>query len=86
MAKAATWKVLAWASKQPPPAPEITLQMCCPNCGVEAALAMTAPGCVVIGTVGLSVVFDSPSFKPATNFMPDVIQCRACRKIFSGES
>lgn len=83
MARDRTWKILDWPSQQRPPVLE--MEMSCPSCGEAASLPYTDPGCKIIGAIGLSVVFDNPDFKPAQKFMPDEIQCRSCRKIFSVE-
>ena len=82
-----TWKVLRFDCQQPAPAQEITVEMTCPGCRATAMLTMMEPGNPVIASIGLNLVFDDPDFTPPHKFMPEEIQCRSCRKIFSaGES
>jgi tRNA pseudouridine(38-40) synthase len=40
---------------------------------------------IIIAACGLNLIFDPPGFRPPSNFMPDSIQCRGCRKIFESE-
>jgi len=76
-----TWNVLTWNDK-----PEATrpIMLCCPKCGSDARLDIgETPGGIIIAAIGLGIVFDPPGYRPPSNFMPDEIKCRTCRKIFS---
>jgi hypothetical protein len=75
------WGVVAWADK-PQKTEEIPL--CCPNCASDAILEIgETPGATIIAAIGLGIIFDPAGYTPPKNFLPDEIQCRTCRKIFS---
>lgn len=40
-------------------------------------------GALLIAAIGLNLVFDPPGHVPPEGFMPDEVQCRTCRKIFT---
>jgi rubredoxin len=76
-----TWKILSWLNK---PERITTIGLCCPHCGVDAELEIgTNLGSAVIAAIGLSLVFDNPDNVPPDNAMPDEVQCRSCRLIFT---
>lgn len=78
-----TWNVTRWDSK---PHKTHLISLICPHCGTDAALEVgDMPGASMIAAVGLSLIFDPPSYAPPDNTLPDEIKCRTCRKIFSGE-
>ena len=74
-----TWKVLEWRSEPKGVADWIPLD--CP-CGYEAECptSVVAP---VISIMGMTLIFDPPGYEPPTNFLPDVIKCRKCGRIYS---
>jgi hypothetical protein len=77
------WKVLDWPAR---PASTRPLMLCCPRCQTDQQLEVGhTPGGVIIAAMALTIVFDPPNYKPRDNFMPESIQCRNCRKIFSSE-
>lgn len=77
---AKTWKVLSWPAQK-----SGTISLSCPHCGNDAECPTSGqPGSLVIAAIGLGIVFDNPSHTPPENWLPTVIQCRKCRRIFDG--
>jgi hypothetical protein len=75
------WKVIHWPNR-----PQVHRQISpvCPKCGRDAVLEIgDTPGGTIIATIGLGIVFDPPGYVPPENFMPQEIQCRGCRSIWS---
>lgn len=78
-----TWKVLRWEHEHEA---DGVLELQCPCCEVDALLPTFGPSPLIIAAIGLSLVFDPPGARPAPDFMPDEIQCRYCRRIFTSDS
>jgi hypothetical protein len=83
-----TWRVLSWKSRPEGVPDGEPVELCCPHGEGHWALVPTAgpPGSMVIAVMGMSVVFDRPSNVPPTYWLPDEIQCRKCRRIYSRDS
>jgi hypothetical protein len=78
-----TWKVLKWINE---PKNKAAIPLDCPHCGTEAELQFRSDfGALIIAANGLRLILDPPGFIPPQDFMPDVIQCRHCFRIFSEE-
>jgi hypothetical protein len=80
MGRVRTWKVLQWHDR-----PERTESYCvaCPECGTDAFLEVGKVPALVIGAIGLGLIFDTPSYQPPSNFLPNMIRCRTCRMAFT---
>lgn len=78
----ATFKILTWHD---PPEKRRTVNLQCMHCGKDADLEVADIPALIIASMGMGVIFDPPSYDPPDNFFPDEIQCRSCRRIFSGE-
>lgn len=77
------WKVLEWADK---PTQLRTICPTCPKCGWDGELEVgPTPGATILATIGLGIVFDPPGYQPPAAFMPQAIQCRGCRRVWSTE-
>ena len=60
------------------------IDLICPGCGIEAEVPTRGHAeSPVIASLGLNVIFENPSYVPPPNWMPKMIQCRYCRRIFS---
>ena len=56
----------------------------CPKCGWDGELEVgETPDALILATIGLGIVFEPAGYRPPQNFMPDAIQCRGCRSIWS---
>jgi hypothetical protein len=73
-----TWKVLELGI-----APTSTLSLCCPHCGTDAVMPVGEPDSPVIAAVGLGLIFDNPTYRPAAPILPKTIKCRTCRRVFT---
>jgi len=74
-----TWKIIEW--KNPPAKIEYFVPLDC-SCGYEAECP-TSIDLPVIASKGMSLIFDPPNYKPPDNYLPDVIKCRKCGRIYS---
>lgn len=77
-ARVKTWKILSEFQTDGG-----RIGLICPQCGTEASLATCGPRPAIIAIIGLRLVLDGPP--PPDSYMPDEIQCRTCRRIFSSE-
>ena len=79
-----TWKILSW-SNRPEGIPEgEPIPLMCPNCETDADLrtaGVTNPP--ILAIMGMGIVFDPPTYKPPEYWLPETIQCRKCRIIYS---
>lgn len=57
----------------------------CPECGLAALCPIKIDGPKIISTVGLRLVLDPPDAEVPDDFMPEEIQCKDCRTIFTSE-
>ena len=73
------WKVVQWTGKPEDVAAWVPLD--CP-CGYEAKCpaSVRAP---IIAAVGMRLVFDPPDYQPPENYLPDIIKCRKCGRMYS---
>ena len=79
----ATWKVLRWDSR---PEHGRYLPLTCNHCDYEADCPVGEhPGGLVIAIIGMGIIFDPPGYHPGPNFMPQELQCRNCRRIYSSD-
>lgn len=78
-----TWRVLEW--KNEPAKKDYSIPLCC-ECGryAECPAGVLVGGLLIAGS-GMGLIFDPPSFKPPDGWMPDVIQCRKCGRIYGDE-
>jgi len=75
-----TWKVLKWDN----PGTIIDwIPLPC-KCGYEADCP-TNVDLPIIAMIGMGLVFDPPNYEPPPNFMPNEIQCRRCKRIYTDE-
>jgi len=74
-----TWKVLS-----PFETDGGTVDLICPHCMTDATV-QTNGKVPVIAVLGLGLVLDPPDFPVPDNFLPNTIQCRGCRRIYSSE-
>lgn len=74
-----TWKCLRWTEK---PEQTKTIVLACPRCGEDSEMQIGEPGCLIIASIGLGLIFDPPGAVPAPHFMPDAVQCRHCKTIW----
>lgn len=78
-----TWKIKSWANR---PSKTKTIPLFCVNCGYEAEVECgNHDGAILLAVIGMGLIFDPPGYLPPENFLPEEIQCRACRKIFGSE-
>jgi len=75
-----TWKSLAWINE---PKDKSSIVLVCEGCGNESRCETALHGPVVIAAIGLRIVVDPPGAEVPDNFLPDEIQCRHCRRIYS---
>lgn len=73
-----TWKVIEWRNE--PSVKDSTFMHC--QCGESATVPTAKIGALVIATFGMNIVFDPPDFEPPPNYLPTVIQCRRCKRIY----
>jgi hypothetical protein len=85
MPKQRTWKVIAAGDDFQS---EGTKPFCCPGCGYEAEMPFREwKDNPVIAASGLAVIFDRPWLGPPPyQLMPEVIQCRRCRRTYTRET
>lgn len=76
-----TWKVIKW--KPEPSEIEDWVPLDC-TCGYEA-MCPAAEKAPVIAAFGMALVFDPPGYSPPDNYLPNIIQCRKCKKIYTDE-
>ena len=80
-----TWKVVSWpllADRSPDGAVELA----CNKCGHEAFVPTSGPsGDLLIAAVGMSLIFDHSGHQPPDVFLPEAIQCRKCRTVWTSE-
>ena len=75
-----TWKVLSWNKE-----PDGKIELSCPYCGNEAFLPTHGnSGALIIAATGLNLIFDPPGHTPPKDWMPEIIECRKCHRIFDG--
>jgi len=72
-----TWKVLELGIE-----PFETIVLCCPHCGIQAEMPIAKSGSSVIAAIGLGLIFDDASYKPAQPLLPKKIKCRYCKRIY----
>ena len=79
-----TWKVIKWDNK---PEHLKTIELACRHCGQEAEVEADAVAAshiiAIIG--GMGFIFDPAGYHPEDNWMPNEIQCRKCRRIYTDE-
>ena len=83
MASEKSWKVLRW-DDQPEQIGD-GLMLACSNCGNDALMPTGIFKSPVIAAIGLSLVFDNPSYVPEENLMPSEVQCRKCKTIWTSD-
>lgn len=84
MTRKRTWKVLSWPLLCGR-APDGELELACNKCGHEATLpTLGSSGDLVVASVGMHLIFDRAGHVPPPEFMPEAVQCRNCRTVWSG--
>ena len=62
------------------------IELCCPKCGTDAAVpTFGSAGAMIIASCGLGLVLDPPGTQVRPGFLPDTIQCRKCKTIWTSE-
>lgn len=79
--KRRTWKVIKWLVRPKYIATWIPLDCIC---GYEAECPASTKT-PIIAVMGMSLIFDQPDYIPPKGFLPDIIKCRKCGRIYSGE-
>lgn len=80
-----TWKVLKWVHPQTGEA-DGTIELACPKCERDAHIPTSGhPGVMIIAAFGLALITDPPGVAPRKDWMPDEIQCRGCRTIWTSD-
>ena len=79
-----TWKILDWSNRPEGIPKGESISLMCPNCGNDAGLqtaGVTNPP--ILAIMGMGIVFDPPTYIPPEYWLPETIQCRKCRIIYS---
>ena len=62
------------------------IPMCCPKCETDAHVPTNgSPGCSIMATIGLGIVTDPAGAEPRRGFIPETIQCRKCKTVWTSE-
>lgn len=80
-----TWRIVKW-SGGPSPLVLSGLVLSCPECGCSARMPHRGdPPATVVAVMGMRIVFDPPGYTPDPDWMPERVQCPACRTQFTSE-
>ena len=74
-----TWKVLEWRSAPKEIAEWIPLDCPC-GYGASCPASIHVP---ILSVIGMSIIFDPPGYEPPDNYVPNIIKCRKCGRIYS---
>ena len=79
--KPPTWRVLEWDNKRDGEVGSVS--MTC-DCGRDAECPTSGEiEAILIAGIGMRLIFEPGDYKPPDGWLPPVIQCRRCARIYS---